>query len=178
MPESQETKRQERFTLNSLADLQTLFTSVLHDNNNIKIEETIGKIEQKTNINREKFVIAIGGLLCAYMIFGALAEIVCNAIGFAYPAYASVKAVRTQQKDDDTRWLIYWTVFASFSLVDFFAEYVMKYFPIYWVLKALFLLYLYLPQTYGAQTLYESLIDPTITKIDQLLEKYNNPKQN
>lgn len=57
MPESQETKRQERFTLNSLADLQTLFTSVLHDNNSIKIEETIGKIEQKTNINREKVLL-------------------------------------------------------------------------------------------------------------------------
>ncbi|VDM39191.1 unnamed protein product [Toxocara canis] len=177
MSESQETKKTVRMTLNSLADLQNLISSVLHDNNSEKIEQTIDKIEKKTNISREKFVYVIGALVCAYMVFGALAEIVCNAIGFAYPAYASVKAVRTRQKDDDTQWLIYWTVFASFSLVDFFAELVMKYFPIYWVLKALFLLYLYLPQTSGALTVYENVIDPAITKIDQFIEKYYSQKQ-
>ncbi|KHN72237.1 Receptor expression-enhancing protein 5 [Toxocara canis] len=133
MSESQETKKTVRMTLNSLADLQNLISSVLHDNNSEKIEQTIDKIEKKTNISREKFVYVIGALVCAYMVFGALAEIVCNAIGFAYPAYASV--------------------------------------------KALFLLYLYLPQTSGALTVYENVIDPAITKIDQFIEKYYSQKQ-
>lgn len=45
------------------------------------------------------------------------------------------QAIRTSQKDDDTHWLIYWTVFAAFSLIDFFAEILLCYFPVYWVFK-------------------------------------------
>lgn len=46
-----------------------------------------------------------------------------------------LQAIRTQHKEDDTKWLIYWTVFAFFSLVDFFAASIMSYFPFYWLAK-------------------------------------------
>uniref|UniRef100_A0A914C1H9 Receptor expression-enhancing protein n=1 Tax=Acrobeloides nanus TaxID=290746 RepID=A0A914C1H9_9BILA len=101
-----------------------------------------------------------------------MAQILCNAVGFAYPAYASVKAIRSTNKDDDTKWLVYWTVFAAFSLVDFFAVTIMQVFPFYWLAKIIFLLYLYLPQTNGAPYLYTSYIDPLINLIDDNLEKY------
>ncbi|KAM3716439.1 Receptor expression-enhancing protein [Dirofilaria immitis] len=134
------------------------------------------QIEQKTHLEREKIVYAIIGVVGLYMVFGAFAKLVCNFIGFAYPAYASVKAIRTAQKDDDTHWLIYWTVFAAFSFIDFFAEMVLCYFPVYWIVKALFMLYLYLPQTYGALVLYDRFLDPAITKIDALMKQYKVKK--
>lgn len=62
--------------------------------------------------------------------------------------------------DDDTQWLVYWTVFASFSLVDFFAERIYSVMPLYWLLKMVFLLYLALPQTSGAHNLYVKYVDP------------------
>ena len=60
------------------------------------------------------------------------------------------QALRTEGKDDDTQWLTYWTVFGSFTLIDFFAETVLSWFPFYYLLKAVFLVYLFLPQTMGA----------------------------
>jgi receptor expression-enhancing protein 5/6 len=43
--------------------------------------------------------------------------------------------VHTERKDDDTEWLIYWTVFACYSLLDFFADGIMSFFPFYWLIK-------------------------------------------
>ena len=42
--------------------------------------------------------------------------------GFVYPAYRSIKAIETSIKDDDTQWLIYWVVFACFSVAEFFSD--------------------------------------------------------
>ncbi|KAF1630765.1 UNVERIFIED_CONTAM: Receptor expression-enhancing protein 6, partial [Eudyptes robustus] len=109
------------------------------------------------------------GLVSLYFIIGAFASIICNFVGFAYPAYHSVKALRTEAVEDDRKWLIYWTVFAFFSLVDFFANRILSYFPAYWLAKVVFLVYLYLPQTNGALYLYENYVDKIVSKFDSLL---------
>jgi receptor expression-enhancing protein 5/6 len=65
---------------------------------------------------------------------------------------------------------IYWTVFAAFSLLDFWAELIMSFLPIYWLSKAIFLLYLSMPQTRGAQKMYVKYVDPAVTEIDNYLK--------
>ncbi|VBB31135.1 unnamed protein product, partial [Acanthocheilonema viteae] len=156
-------KGAEKATVHSFNDLIPALKSVLYDKNNTQLDKVLSLMEAKTQLPREQLAYGMMGLIAIYLIIGSLAQLVCNLIGFGYPAYASVKAIRTEQKEDDTQWLIYWTVFAFYSLIDFFAEAIMH--------VVIFLLYLSLPQTYGAQIIYEKYIDPLIAGIEKTFNK-------
>lgn len=79
-----------------------------------------------------------------WLVFGFAAQLVCNFVGFIYPAYASTVALETKAKDDDTKWLTYWVVFALFSLVEFFADIIVGWFPLYWLIKVnIFYIFIY-----------------------------------
>jgi receptor expression-enhancing protein 5/6 len=158
-------------TTTSLKRLQATLMRALYDEQGGKVVELLRQVEAKTNVKREQIVYGFGGLLVFYMVFGYFAQLVCNTIGFAYPAYESVKAIRTETKDDDTKWLTYWTVFAVFSLFDFFSDSIMRVFPFYWLVKCAFLLYLYLPQFNGAERLYRDVVNPVVTKLEVM---FNN----
>ena len=43
---------------------------------------------------------------------------------------------------------VYWMVFAAFYLIDYFDESIMRFFPVYYLLKVIFLIWLQLRSTY------------------------------
>ena len=45
---------------------------------------------------------------------------------------ASVKAIESTQKDDNTQWLTYWVVYAAFSLAEFFSDIVFLFRNLLW----------------------------------------------
>ncbi|MCP9263563.1 Receptor expression-enhancing protein [Dirofilaria immitis] len=45
------------------------------------------------------------------------------------------QAIRTRNKDDDTQWLMYWTVFATFSIADSMISIITNFLPAYWLFK-------------------------------------------
>jgi receptor expression-enhancing protein 5/6 len=78
--------------------------------------------------------------LAIYLIIGIGQQLISNIIGFTYPAYCSMKALETKQTDDDTKWLTYWVVFAVFTIVEYFSDIIVGWFPIYWLIKVCFIL--------------------------------------
>jgi len=148
--------------------LRSDVTKKLHEPNSVN--NILGKIEGKTGVDRFFIVTSIAALFSLYLIFGHFAELVCNFIGFLYPAYISIKAIESATKADDTQWLTYWVVFGFFSILEFAEDEIIEVFPIYWLCKCAFLVYLYLPMTMGAQKIYIKAIRPAFTKYQQTIE--------
>jgi len=122
--------------------------------------EFLRNLQEKTGV--QKSFIALGMVsvfgVIIYFIFGP--GLVCNLVGFVGPAYWSFKAIESADKDDDTQWLTYWTVFAFFSLFETFSDTLAHYIPFYWAMKFGFLIWLFAPQTQGAVHLYKSFLRP------------------
>merc|ERR1712050_416207 len=109
------------------------------------------------------------------LVVGFAAQIICNIVGFLYPAYESIRAIESTATKDDTKWLTYWVVYSSFIIVEFFSDYLLFWIPFYYVLKCALLLYCMLPQYNGSQLVYQYCIRPLFlehqAKIDQALAK-------
>lgn len=52
-----------------------------------------------------------------------------------------MKAIETKEKDDDTKWLTYWVVFAVFTIVEYFSDFIVGWFPVYWLVKVCYPLF-------------------------------------
>jgi len=133
-------------------------TKKLHEPN--RVNNVLGQVEEKTGVDRFFMVAGLFGIIALYLIFGHFAELVCNLVGFLYPAYVSIKAIESSTKSDDTQWLTYWVVFGLFNVLEFCSDEIEAYFPIYWLVKCAFMLWLYLPTTMGAHKVYTRFIRP------------------
>lgn len=79
-------------------------------------------------------------------------------MGFVYPAFKSFEAIENKIRGDDTQWLIYWVVYAFFSIIEVFVDFLLYWIPFYYAFKLAFLLWAMLPQTKGAKFLYDSFL--------------------
>ena len=69
---------------------------------------------------------------------------------------ATLLALDSSSKKDDVEWLVYWVVFSTFCLVDPIVEYFVIYWiPFFYPIKAVFLLWMMLPQFKGANVIYK-----------------------
>ncbi|TRY76206.1 hypothetical protein TCAL_05684, partial [Tigriopus californicus] len=99
--------------------------------------------------------------------------------GTLYPAYASYKAVRTKNVREYVKWMMYWIVFAFFTTFESMADlFIAFWFPFYYELKIIFLLWLISPVSrgsLGSSMLYRKLIHPNLMKredeIDRMIGK-------
>jgi len=100
-------------------------------------------------------------------------DFICNLIGFVYPAYASIKAIESVQKEDDTKWLMYWTVYALFGILEFFSDQLLFWIPFYTLSKCILLLWLMVPgKNGGTFVVYNRVLRPFVVKHGDAIDKH------
>lgn len=104
-----------------------------------------------TKVQKEYLVLGLGTLLTIVVFFGIGAGSLCSITGFVYPSYKSFQAIESKMKGDDQQWLIYWVMYAGFSVIESFSDFLLYWIPFYYAFKLAFLLWMMLPQTQGAR---------------------------
>lgn len=152
-------------------DLQKVLDDALQHKN--FATDLLDKLEQKTGVKKQRIALGIIVFLGIYLMVGYGGDFLCNFLGFLYPAYASIKAIESKEKDDDTKWLTYWVVYSVFHLVEFFADIFLFWIPLYWFLKCVFLVYCMVPTPFnGSVTIYYKLIRPYVLKYEKTIDSH------
>lgn len=139
------------------------------------------KIEKTIGINRKWIALAV--IVCSFLgiVIGYASQLICNVIGFIYPAYESIKAIETANSKDDTKWLTYWVVYSSFIIVEFFSDYLLYWIPFYFFLKIGLLIWCMHPNYNGTTFIYNTVIRPVFLqnekRVDNLLSKAHEKGQ-
>ncbi|KAJ8659930.1 hypothetical protein O0I10_004523 [Lichtheimia ornata] len=130
------------------------------------------ELERRTGVPKSYVVLGGGAVIFVMIFFNLAGKFLTSLISWAYPAYASFKAIESSSSADDKQWLVYWTVIGFVQLVEFFAGIILYYFPMFYLIKTLFVLWLALPQFRGAEVLYGRFLRPYLLNAQSDIDKH------
>ncbi|XP_075221712.1 uncharacterized protein LOC142324695 [Lycorma delicatula] len=107
------------------------------------------------------------------MISSIISRLAILLFGNLYPAYASYKAVRTKNVKEYVKWMMYWIVFALFTCCETFTDVFLGFwFPFYYEIKIILVIWLLSPATKGSSFLYRKFVHPMLTKREPEIDEY------
>ena len=95
-------------------------------------------------------------VLCAGVLPGSMAaqQLVIRAgVGFLYPAYKSLHAIMSEDREASLAWMRYWVVLAVFSLLETLLDPLLDFLPGYLLSKCIFLVWCMAPSSKSGSNL-------------------------
>ena len=132
-----------------------------------KWKEIMKSIKDKTGIDGIFVIIFLS--LCVFLVYMEIFEsLITSLVGTLYPGFSTIKAI--QKNKDKKEWLTYWVIFGSFLIFDMFSTIIIKVVPYYFVLKIIFLIWMFIPGSNGCQIVYDFLISKVMKPIEQIID--------
>ena len=138
-----------------------------------KVGLHLNLIKKKTGQD-PKIILGIFALALFFTFMGWFQTYITCIVGIVLPTYWSIKAIETKEPDDDKQWLTYWSVYAVFTFFDLFSYWILKIIPFYFIIKLLFLVWCFMPNTQGAITVYNHIIKRFFIKYENKLDTLVN----
>ena len=133
-------------------------------------QKEIDLISKKTGVDGK--IISSILLLCSFFCFiNLFSKYITCLVGVILPAYWSIKAIESKNYDEEKQWLTYWAIFGLFTLLDQFANFILKIFPFYFIVKNIFLIWCFMPNTMGALFIYNKFVAPYFKKYEDKIDK-------
>ena len=135
----------------------------------------INLISEKTGYDG-KLISGVLTVCCVLAFISLFGEFVTTIVGVTLPAYWSILSLEYYDYGDQKQWLTYWAIYGLFTFLDKFANFILRIFPFYFVVKILFLIWCFMPNTMGATFIFQKFVQPYFKivqpKLDQKIEKF------
>ncbi|CAH8621878.1 unnamed protein product [Schistosoma bovis] len=159
--------------MEKLRSCQIRFSEYLEKKN--VVTDFLSVCETRSGISKLYLAYGVIAFLTLYLVIGYGTDILTLLVGALYPAYQSVKAIETHEKEDDTKWLTYWVVFASVQLFEACTAMMVYYLPLYPIIKCAFLIYCMIPISQnGSLLIYRRLIRPFVLEHSEDIDSVLN----
>jgi len=122
-------------------------------------------IQEKSGMNPILIILGVVGALTVVFL-GHSEQYVTAVTGIVFPAYMSLKAIESPDENDDKEWCTYWVVFFLFEIAEMFFGYALHILPFYFLIKLVFLVWLFFPSTSGACWIYNHILSKFYSRIE------------
>lgn len=111
------------------------------------------------------------------MLGSLLSRLIVISVGLLYPAYSSFKTIRSANVKHYVRWMMYWTVFALFTAVEYVADVFISWLPFYYEIKVILVVWLMSSYTKGASIIYRKVLHPLLSKKETAIDQWIGDRQ-
>lgn len=111
------------------------------------------------------------------MLGSLLSRLIMISVGLLYPAYSSFKTIRSANVKHYVRWMMYWTVFALFTAVEYVADIFISWLPFYYEVKVIMVIWLMSSYTKGASIIYRKVLHPLLSKKETAIDQWIGDRQ-
>merc|ERR1712037_810767 len=94
-----------------------------------------------------------GGLIMIVMVILNGWTIIVTTLTVIYPALHSIRAIESNNDDDDKVWLTYWMVFGVFNVLETFVGFIFWFIPYWGYIRVALFFWVLSPNFKGAKTI-------------------------